>query len=257
MSKQTPIRKSYHSATTGYASFVRKVLTILVIGLSMPTNLILSVFYRKNFGERYYSLGAAIVIALLLIMPVIGLIKLNAYLAMIISMSLFVIVFLVFAVKRRREFTAFTHNVDCDRYSYYEGDINMKIWDRIRKIFPKLSENRYVIRKYYEPALATIVGVILMVIFITLPVGIILTIAGILQYFRVVAQYSIGREFMLDKVDQIISDEEMMNSLFYENPPEKTRGFDFFAPRPSDPNLRKKVAELSRSEEYEEPVFAE
>jgi hypothetical protein len=257
MKNQNPHRKSYFMAVTGYGSFIRNLLLGVTLVLTQPTSLIMSVFLRKNFGERYYSLSASLAMAILMGAATYGFYLADTPIYALIPVWIFILLFTYAAIKRRLEFKAFTHDVRCDRFSYYEGDFQQGIWDFIHKKFPKIPMKSLYIRKYYEPLLTVLIGGILCLLFVPILVGILLVSVGVMQYFRVVSQYAIGRHFLLDKVDQIISDEEMMNSLFYEKPPKETRGFEFFAPRPESPEMRQRVVELSRSDEFEEPVFAE
>lgn len=241
---------TYYRLITGHVNIMRKIYQSFILALSHFPSLFVAVFLRKNMGERFYTLSASLTFAVILLVPFVVLTSLsNYYNPKFLKMfdwpwAIFVCIFITYSIVRRLEFKRNTHIVRTDQFSYYEGDMLWPLWLWIEKKVPFLKAHPLYIRKYYEPALVFISAFVLGTIFVGSFVFFFLLITSILQFLRVQVQYAEGRNFIMDKIDEIIANEELFESLVNDKPAEETRGFSFFAPKPESREVREKMVDL-------------
>ena len=69
------------------------------------------------------------------------------------------------------------------------------------------------------------------------------------------AAYTIGDHFIMDKIDEMICNEEMVNSFVEGRDSSETRGFSTYGRKPTDPETRRRLADAFM-EDTEEIVVA-
>ncbi len=263
--KSNPTVKSYFYTVYGSGSFLRDGIYNLILAISFIPQTIVSVLFRRNLGERYFSFSTTLLMLLGMTIPVlIGMGNPNAWrhVTGFNPFNITSLLFLVFlgyqAYKRRQEFDTTSEEISCNRFSYYDGKNDSKIWNFLTAKMPFLLQNGNMrrVRMYSEPLVLIMAGLSLMVLIYTIATGFLLLVCGILQIWRVKAQYQRGRDYMLDKVDEIIADEEMANVLLENRLPEDARGFGLFSPVPIDEQMKAKVVDRAKTINEEEPVFA-
>ena len=74
-------------------------------------------------------------------------------------------------------------------------------------------------------------------------IGFILVICSIVYSLSYRAAYYQGDQFVMDKIDEMICNEELVKSFVEGRTPDETRGFNFYGRRPADPETRRRVAE--------------
>ena len=71
-----------------------------------------------------------------------------------------------------------------------------------------------------------------------------LIVCSVFYSFGYAGAYHIGDNFVMDKIDEMISNEELEDSFVNDKDPSETRGFRFYGKKPTDPDMRRKVASL-------------
>lgn len=258
MQKRTP-KKSRHLMIFTYTNYFRIIYRGLILALTKYPSLIVAVFLRKNFGERYFTLSACIIFGIILAVPYFAAQELSDYTDIVDSLNftwmLFIAVFIGFSIKRRLEFKRSSKTIRTDRFSYFEGEINTKLWDWVEDKTRILKADNLYIARFYEPLLVFLVGIALMLLYVTRFVGLFVVIISILQYLRVSVQLAMGRDFLMDEIDEIIAKENLRNTLVFDKPASETQGYSIFAPRPESMEIREKIVDqIFAREQTEETV---
>lgn len=245
---------------------VRAILNFFLSLCSYP-RLILEVFIRKNFGERYFSLASVITVAVLLILyPVIGdkvgsLFNGNRYgygdkqnfMGEYATWYLFVAAFLYFSFLRWREIKRNPSVYDFARYSLSAGEIHpmfYKINFNGKTFSPRLIET------FIEPFAFFIVGFLLYLA--NQGIGGLIIIASICYGLSYAGAYKNGDDFALNKIDEMIMNEETANSFSAEQEL-NNRGVRFYMKKPNREDLRKRLADsfIEDDQPKSEKTYAE
>lgn len=211
--------------------------------------LLLEVFIRKNFGERYFSMSTAVTIfGILVLIPLaadwqevfvyrhfpIGILwgKFTLWYA-------FAGAFLYFSILRNREIAVNPSVYDFAKFSLYEGDVN-PIFSDFGKKDGKVDWRKVEI--LYEPAPFLAAGILLWLI--GQPLGILLTISAIMYMGGYNLAYMEGDHFIMDKIDEIIMNEELEKVFVNDTDAKDARGVRFQGRKPVGSEMREKVAEM-------------
>jgi hypothetical protein len=262
-----------------YKDYYRRVeaagenVMFVYLKIASYPRLLLEVFIRKNFGERYFSFGKSLRMALVLaIIPffhfqLVGLyykikgwfsiedqftslhaqatlyeafekISVPFFFITYSTWYIFLAAFLVMAFKRRQEIKRNPSVFDFKKFSLYGGDFNPRFFSF--KIGGK-QPNVRTVETLIEPTFFLVIGIVLLVL--DQWVGLLLTLSSLMYSFSYVIAYRMGDHFVMDKIDQMISNEELMNSFVENKPARQTRGFRVFGSRPKDKETRERVAE--------------
>lgn len=224
---------------------------------------LLEVFTRKNFGERYFLLSSALWIAFILaIIPIIIVKYLSkpqlppeAYgfdsmepaqqVVQTASASLmpdyltwyiFIALYVGMSVKHHLDMRRNPSVFDFDHFSLCTGEIN-PLFLRIK--IPFIETNLRTIECFFEPAVFFSFGVILWLIGQNL--GILLVLTSIAYSFNYMNDYMHGDNFIMDKIDEMIANEEMEDAFVNELDESQTRGFRIRGKRPKDEDMRRKL----------------
>jgi hypothetical protein len=228
------------------------------MGISSWPRLLLEVFIRKNFGERYFSFSATIVMTICLFMFPIAAAKSSSMFSSgygyggggdssffyVIGHNIlwyaFLAAFMYFSIQRRSEITHSKSSFDFGKFSQYSGDIHPKILE-LRNERPNLSIR--IIETTIEPGLFFIAGIILCLLGQSL--GILILVCSILYSLSNSAAYYIGDNAMLDIIDKVICNEGLKDYFMGGKEAEEQTGFRAYGRRPSDPENGKKAYENS------------
>lgn len=213
--------------------------------------LLLEVFIRKNFGERYFSTASVITIALLLIIYPIFSSKTaslfssyprygqqnNSILGENILWYLFVAAFLIFSFLRWKEVKKNPSVFDFKKFSLYDGDIHPFFY----QIRPngKVPTSR-MIEILYEPFLFFFAGVVLW--WFGQSLGVLLTVSAICYSISYAAAYHRGDHFIMDQIDQMILNEQKYNMFLEEVPASEKK---WTKHRGAIPNDKEKTREMA------------
>ena len=245
-------RNLYFRTVLRRRNLITKFLIEIFLAFASYPRLLLEVFYRRHFGKRYFSMASVITMgALLLGWP---LLEHYLYVQAIRSASLyfesdipnfaqnyvtwylFTAAFLYFSWFRYREVKLDDKLYGYSKFSLYSGDMN-PVFKSIL-IFDKVPTEK-LIATVIEPLLFFILGFLLKSA--GQPIGMILIIASILYSLSYVADYKAGDDFVRDKCDELISNEEMANVFVHGMDGSKARGVRMYADKPADPGVREKL----------------
>lgn len=229
--------------------------------LASYPRLLLEVFIRKNFGERYFTFGkainAAIVIAIIPLLhyfyfeastyfqysdvrtQMIGMFSVGYA-----SWYLFIIIFLVIAYKRKLEIARNPSVFDFAKFSLHTGDINPRFYKI--KLFGKVPDTRLV-ETLYEPAFFFFIGIALYLM--AQMVGLLLVVSAILYRLSYIGAYRLGDDFVMDKIDEMICNEEIFGSFVEDKDASQTRGVRYYGRKPNDESVRRKLIDSFIEEE--------
>lgn len=255
-----------------YRSIMRRENTIKKFFLSLFTffasgaRLLLEVFIRKGFGERYFKLSAAAILTVefgfLPFLLVFLQRKLWAVLQVAAPMGnswsdetmgesvaaspvepsfwagytgwyLFVAAFLLFSIKhhldQKRDPTVF----DFQKFSLYGGALQ----SYTQKIPFFKTKNARLRECFVEPLFFMVIGILL--ILIHQYVGWLLVICSIFYSVSYISAYEAGDNFVMDRIDEMISNQEMEKSFVDGADADDTRGFTFRGHRPEREEYRR------------------
>lgn len=248
-----------------YSNVLRRqnILAETVLGFfsfcaSYP-RLVLEVFIRKNFGERYFKLISAMTVAAILIAyPLIkqqlaggadafdmddeeggfGMArKAPSYLKPYYSWFVFVALFLGASVMRWLEQRRNPSVFDFARYSLSRGQIN-PVFSKMKISGKRV--NLRLIETVFEPLFFLLIGVILYFL-LGQKVGLLLAVCSIFYSLGYVAAYAIGDNFIMDKIDEIIVNQELKKSFVDGLDESQTRGFRFMGTMPDNIETRRQI----------------
>lgn len=261
----------FRTVMTRHNVIARAILDFILKIASYP-RLLIEVFLRKNFGERYFATASVISVATLMIafalfwtkiFPRIGgfssYAEYSAYEKSkdawfrweFATWYIFIVAFIYVSYQRRKEVKRNPSVFDFARFSLYTGDIHPKFWNL--KVFGKKPTARQI-ETLYEPLLPFVIGVILWLI--EQKLGIVLVVSSICYSLSYVQAYRQGDHFVMDKIDEMIMNEEMQSAFIEDESSNNTRGVRFYAERPRSKADREKLREAIVVDDNSETVFA-
>lgn len=217
--------------------------------------LLLEVFIRRNFGERYFSFSNAILMFVVLsVAPLLiagsgssryyGGFSVKEFMWDNITWYLFLAGFLYCAYRRRQEIKRLPSVFDFGRFSLSAGRIHPLFYTIV--IGGKPVEGR-IIETIFEPLFFFIIGLFL------IPfgqiVGVLIVASSIVYSLSYFAAYHDGDNFVMDKIDELICNQELYNAFVDGVDPNNTRGVNYYGRRPADPEARRRVADTFTEEE--------
>lgn len=255
----------YYRSIYGRSNILKGAILIFFFTFSSYPRLLLEVFIRKNFGERYFSFISAVTITILLsVWPFISagithMLSFGGYgrtfdfgdvFQHYFTWYLFLLAFMYKSMERNEEIKRLPSVFDFARFSLYTGERHPRIL--AFKWKGKSLDVRQV-ETLVEPGLFFFIGLFLMLI--GQSVGTLLVLSSIFYSLSYMTAYMIGDHFVMDKIDEMICNEEMVGSFVEDREPSETRGFSFYGRKPTDPETRRKLADAF-TEDFEETVLA-
>lgn len=245
--------------------FQRRSLTMewlldLFLSFASWPRMLLEVFIRKNFGERYFSALSAIYILIVFsIIPFLtGGWSLGfggrSFMDVIVDnifWYLYLATFIGMCIVRGREIQRLPSVFDFGRFSMSAGQI-LPFFYTI-KLGGKRADTR-IIETLLEPALFFVIGILFCLI--GQSVGVLLLVSSIMYSLSYVAAYHKGDNFIMDKIDMIICNEELVSAFVDDLDTSKTRGVHYYGRKPADPETRRQLAK-GFIEEKEDSVEAQ
>ena len=238
----------------------RNVLSEAIFGMFLSfasyPRLLLEVFIRKNFGDRYFSLASVVtVICLLVFVPYLFLtIYATTLLSHVrlwddiimgnVSLYMFLSLFLLISIRRYLEIKQGPSVFDFTRYSLSSGDIH-PLFFKVNLFGVK--PNARMAETILEPLFFLIIGIILTLLNVS--VGKFIIFCSIFYSLGYIAAYKKGDDFVKDKIDEMICNQEMFNA-FVNDEDYNARGFRMRADKPSSKEQRRQMAD--EFVEYEE-----
>lgn len=232
------------------------------------TRLLLEVFIRKDFGERYFSFSKAINLTIFLgIVPLISKVfsmfwpgSIGAYSQggfipsqegsssfwlHYASWYIFLGYFVYKCIGHRNDLKRNPTVFDFARYSLSRGKIHPKFYEI--SLFGIEKGNKRFIEVFLEPALFFVIGVALIIL--TQRVGILIVFCSLWYRSSYIAAYAEGDHFIMDKIDEIICNEELKKTFVDDVDVDQTRGFDMPCNKPKSKELREQIMPLMIKED--------
>ena len=258
---------------------IREFLLQFFIAFGSVPALIIEVFCRKKFGERYFTLLWPIVIFLIMVLLYASNYGYSRHYASTLERFnliwlIFALVFLFFSILRRIEIRRSIEKnkntrakisqmcsivtVKFKTYSKFDGEPLPYIRFIANRLFPNLDNHKKSLRRrlLIEPGLAIVLGLFLIVIHIGLTTGIVITACGILHLGREYARYALSRNSILDIIDSNICDEDLFD-VFVEDNEISDKQLNYFGPKPPNEEDRKKCLDGMVSEDSKRAVRIE
>lgn len=231
--------------------------------------LLLEVFIRKDFGERYFQINSALLVTFLLgLWPIVKAKILSPFhhydeyaytvpfdmgdhplrhhqtalndaglFPHYLGWYLFLALFLVFSFIRRAEIKRNPSVFDFAKFSLYSGTIN-PLFFRIQ--LPWRKTDMRLVETIFEPAFFFVAGLILWKL-LGQSIGLVIVISSLFYAGGYMADYAAGDNFVMDKIDEIIANEELEKSFVEGVGGDKTRGFTMRAAAPADTEMRRRI----------------
>jgi hypothetical protein len=235
----------------------------IFLGVASWTRLLIEVFTRKNFGERYFRLSSALTVGVILIAyPLVmnrllgsvgydasedadGVVQTgSSFLKPYYSWFAFMGLFLAVSIYRKIEIKRNPSVFDFAKFSLYSGKINPFFFTiPVNGKKPTIR----IVETVIEPLPFLILGIVLF--FLHQPLGSLLILTSLFYGMGYVAAYHRGDDFVMDKIDEIISNEELKKAFVDGLDDSETRGFRFLGHRPDDPEIRRQILPLMTEEE--------
>ena len=244
--------------------------TLNFAGLVRP---LIEVFTRSNFGERYLRFSVCLSTALFFCFLPFLAAALKAFLAAYFRMEsqmgmgenlqlagssmwenirdqyltwyLFFAVFLYFSWKQRKYTRRSRSLFDFSKYSISSGEIHPVFFREDLPVIGKATLR--TIECYLEPLPFFVGGFLLMLL--GQPIGDLLVFASVMYCLGYMAAYRKGDNYILDKIDEIICNEELANDFMSDEYKSNSRGFKFTGTKPDDAESRRKLLPLLLEED--------
>ncbi|OJV55775.1 MAG: hypothetical protein BGO31_16910 [Bacteroidetes bacterium 43-16] len=234
-------KNMYYKTLYQRKNLIKEFLLNLFIELSSHPRMVLEVFIRKKMGRRYFRTSTAITVAVALFIIPFFWSNLRQDFIQIISDNwlwyLFIPVFLFFSFLRYKDIKHIKSQFDFNHFSLSTGEIH-PLFHKI-KINGKPFSVR-TIEIFLEPLLFFLIGLFL--IFIDQnSLGWLLVICSAIYSLSYSGTYMHGDNFILDRIDNIISGEEIYRTFVSDDEP--SRGFRFYGDKPTSKEMREEVLE--------------
>jgi len=248
----------YYKNVFGRRNGIKAFFYSLFISIASWPRLLLEVFTRSNMGERYFSFSSSIILTVILaIAPYAGeysrnygSVEVGKFLLHNLTWYAYLAAFMYFSIQRRKEIKTLPGVFDFKRFSLSGGVIDKRLTD-LR--FNGQKFNIRTLECLIEPAFFFIIGLGLLLL--GQNIGYLITICSIIYSLSYCAAYDIGDNFIMDKIDEIICGEELTKDLKDDNDTSKSRGFNAYGRKPSDPELRKKTMDAMFENDGFEPAI--
>lgn len=209
---------------------------------SIP-RLLLEVWARRNFGERYFSFSTAMVVTFILFWVPAVIVEGFSYgsglgfwgfVLRYLSWYAFLAGFVYMCIQRKREIQRLPSVFDFGRYSLSAGEIHPVFYSI--KAGNRPADIREI-ETIVEPGCFFLIGLTLLTF--AQPVGLLIMLCAVCYSISYFATYDRGDNFIMDKIDELIINEEHVNAFIDGLPAEDSRGVRYYGRIPQDPELRK------------------
>lgn len=252
----------YYQTMYARRNMIKDFILGIFFKLSSYPRLLLEVFIRKNFGERYFNLASVITAAVVFaylpwFVHVTSLFwrgnlgHTGGFWPKYASWYIFLLAFLYFSYRRWQEVKRNPSAYDFAKFTLYSGDID----SRFRNL--KISRNEASTRTIeilYEPVLFFILGILLLLL--GQGAGTMLIICSIFYSLSYAAAYKQGDDFIMDIIDQIILNEEMESAFINDEGAEETRGVRFYLHKPNGEDLRRATSSWITADDLDDFAVA-
>ena len=226
-------------------SLVNEFLDHIILAIASPFKLLIEVFIRRHFGERYFRLSSVIsTTAFMFLIPGlliwlsngVSILEDDESRSSYATWFIYALLFFVMGMWRESEITRSYSNFDFTRFSLSSGQ-TYGLFVKLGTVNGKPNFRR--IETLIEPAPFFIAGIILAVLGQNL--GYLLIFSSLMYSYSYAASYRIGDDFVLDKIDEMITNQELEKTLLDGVEEGTSDTFRYRGSKPADPDLRKKL----------------
>jgi hypothetical protein len=257
----------YYRTVFRRRNVLKEALFDFFLSLASYPRMLIEVFIRSKFGERYFALSTALTIfGLLLVMPFLfewlfnlwrwifpdrhdqyyqgsdsfwGIVRHN------VLWYVFAVAFLFKSIGHHREQMWRSAVFDFKHFSLYSGDIDPRLAAINAKLLarksPFLKGDIRFVEMWLEPGLFFAAGLVFWLFGSSL--GNLLLVSSVIYSLSYAAAYNQGDHFVMDKIDEMICNEELVHAFVDELDPSETRGVRFYGRRPIEAGIRRKLVE--------------
>jgi hypothetical protein len=237
-------KNEFYSVMFGRQNAIKNFIYGFFIAIASWPRLLLEVFVRKEFGERYFSFSTSCIIFIILAgypyalayAHSFGRVSVFDILWENLLWYMFLFSFMYCCFQRRKELNKRPKTYSKNYFSLSSGIANPKF--DYNKIFGTQVKSYYIVT-LIEPGIFFVIGVLLILIH-QKTLGITLTICSIIYSISWRAQYAICHNKMLELFDIGICHDEMTSSLSGKSP-DKTKGFNSYSRRDVDEDEAEKL----------------
>lgn len=235
------------------AKFMTELIHLFVALMGIPMKL-LEVFFKKKMGERYFSFGGSMFIAILLAvtpfyLPDARYLSFKETIINYWGWFLFLIAFCYFSFLRYREIRRPVGQFDFTKYSRSSG-ISHDFFYKI-KLNGKVPSIRRV-DMYYEPVAALLVGLVLFLIGQE-AIGVLIAFCAVCYCLNWAHAYKMGDDLVLDWIDETIVNRDTSETVHTGRP--TASGFQFLGELPASDEMRSGLAKHLIGDEEPSEVF--
>ncbi len=238
----------------------------LAFTVASAPRLLLELFIKQSFGERYFSFSTSVIWTVLLLIVPIPLVSLyqrgsavlmneysswaSVFFTHFLTWYAYAIAFFIFALKRRKEIKRLPSVFDFKRFSLFNGMPTKEFLKLLNRWVPQRDKR---IQEILLEPLPFFVGGFVLWIF-TQPIGLVILVAAIFYSLSYSAAYHRGDNFVMDKIDEMILNEEMEDAFINDSSAENARGVRFYMRKPTSEAMRRKVADAFVEEDEDVSV---
>ena len=245
----------YYRTVGGRPDVIYNLISFTVMRIASYPRLLLEVFIRQNFGERYFRMSAVVVLTALLITFPIAMKMMpsfssgsDSFWLHYATWYLFTAAFFYVCLQRWKEVKHEPSVYDFKRFSFSNG----RYIPQFSAFVEKMAD--FDVRKLetvIEPALFFVIGLILALL--GQRIGALILVSSIVYSLSYVGAYRSGDNFIMNMIDEMLVNESMKEN-FVEGTDDKERDFRVRAKLPNDPDLRQQ--HLDQIIVEEEKVYA-
>ncbi|HRH03869.1 MAG TPA: hypothetical protein PLN13_03495 [Bacteroidia bacterium] len=259
----------YYQTMFQRRNLILDILTDIFISLASYPRLMIEVFIRKNFGQRYFNMAAVYSITVITSLGILtssGFFKYLFFLFKSLQYPYsydypfewlefvkdywiwvaYMAVFISVSKKRAIEIKHNPSTFDFEKFSLYAGDINPKFYSLFNRQW-----NVRQVEMIVEPIIFFTLGLAI-TFTLNASFGLMLMVISIIYSLSYWAAYRRGTEFVLDKIDDMICKKEMFNSFVKKEDVSKTKGFRFIGPTDIDEAKKEELFKTFFEDEDEE-----
>ncbi|HTN46357.1 MAG TPA: hypothetical protein VL098_08430 [Flavipsychrobacter sp.] len=222
----------YYRSVLSRRNILQEAIMAFFLGIASFPRLILEVFYRRNMGERYFTLASAITVALILfflprLSPSTAFMDTGTLILNNKLWYLFLAAFCYFSFLRYREVKRNPSVFDLASYTKKDGELLPIFW-----------KTKFDIRQleiYIEPLPALVLGFLLLLVQQYM-LGLLFTVCALIYSISKAAQYMQGDHFVMDKIDERLCNEDLRDTFLHNKKPKY--GFKFRHEIPEDLGMR-------------------
>lgn len=234
--RKNPIRiEAMYKEVYGRRNVIRPLILNLFYDISSTPRIMMEVFIRRSLGERYFSIEQCLFVTLVMLLGPYIYFKSLYHQEFWDTLKgnwawyLYSVAFAVMSYIRWKEIKREPSVFELGKFSLSAG-LWLPFFDRIQPFGKPLNARQ--ISTYYEPLIFLAAGIVFYLMRQT--VAFVFIWIAIVYSISYMAAYKLGDDFVMDKLDKIICNEQLYDTFVQKKHPSQTKGFN---PPMSGPSL--------------------